>query len=71
MKVELRDKEWTCEVCGELSAPIFIRTQTDGNNHRYCADHDPISREEFEKIWGITPDMKQPRSKRGRPRKED
>ena len=62
-------EEWTCEVCGKVVAPIFIRILADGKKHRYCGDHDPITREEFEKIWGVTPDMKQPRGKRGRPRK--
>ena len=47
-------------------APIFIRVLADGKEHRYCGDHDPISREEFEKIWGITAEMKKPRDKRMR-----
>lgn len=65
----LNAQEWTCEVCGKVVAPIFIRTLADGKEHGYCSDHDPITRGEFERIWGVTPDMKQPRDKRGRPRR--
>lgn len=57
-------EEWTCEVCGKEVAPIFIRTLADGKQHKYCSNHDPISREEFEKIWGVTADMKKPRDRR-------
>lgn len=50
-------EDWTCEVCGKEVAPIFIRTLADGKQHRYCSDHDPISRDELRKMQGMSDEM--------------
>lgn len=65
------DEEWTCSVCGRVVAPIFIRSDKDGNPKQYCGDHDPIRKEELMKIQGYSPEMIQeelhPKIRRGRP----
>lgn len=50
-------EDWTCEVCGREVAPIFKRLQADGKWHSYCADHDPISKDELRRRQGMSEEI--------------
>ena len=61
-------EDFTCSICGKVATPIFQTPDKDGKPHLYCGEHNPVTQEERDEMWGITPDMKKSKRGIGRPK---